>query len=56
MTEAEEALFKLPYLLGITVIGAISSLSMNRCHFLEGPIIIKGQQERSNYYIYNVYI
>ena len=45
LTAEDEEMFKIPGNSGITVIGAIPLSDIVRHHFLEGPIIIKGQQE-----------
>lgn len=45
LTTEDEEMFKIPGNGGITVIGAIPLSEIARHHFLEGPIIIKGQVE-----------
>jgi ATP-dependent DNA helicase 2 subunit 2 len=45
LTAEDEEMFKIPGNGGITVIGAVPLSEIARHHFLEGPIIIKGQQE-----------
>jgi len=45
LTAEDEEMFKIPGNGGITVIGAVPLSEIARHHFLEGPTIIKGQQE-----------